>query len=442
MADELAPDVQPVGDVEDPETVVTGDQGASDNEKSDIELLAEDDKEPEKEPKVEDKKDEKAGEEEEDDEAEKKPVDEEKEQKKAEAKEKEENEDKEAEKEDNPLPGRPSYRELKTEFPTIFRKFPGLRDAIFREQRYAETFPTVEEAQSAATKAENFDLLAAGLTQGDPELLLKELNTGDKDAFVKVAQNFLPELQKLDRDAYVKATFPVLEDLIRAAYNDGKATNDKNLMYAAGHLAKFVFGEAKIPEPRAKTGPHPAEVQLQEERNAHFQQRYQAFSREVNTEDQAELEKMASTGIPDPEKKLSAYVRKAIVRDSITELDEALLKDERLKNTLKTLWKSAANGGFTREHKASILNAHLARARQLLPGIRNKLVVEALATAAPKPGVTAAPQPDKKAEKRVLPDGGGGGKSGVPRQYAAKDVDWSKTSDLDILNDRPTLRKR
>jgi hypothetical protein len=413
-------DVQTVGEIEDPETKTFGDQGAEES-KSDRDLLDDVDDETDEvdegasdEPDSKSSKDtpppaaKKAGEE------------------KAEGEEEEEVED-------NPLPGRPAYKELKAAYPDLFKKFPGLRDAIFREQKFAEHFPTVEDAATAATKADNYDVLEASVVNGDPSLIYTELSRNNPEAFGKLVENLLPSLMELDRKAYVRATFPVLEDLIRSAYEDGKRSNDKNLMYAAGHLAKHVFGKPDIPEHRVKTGPHPAEVQLREERERHQQERSQAFSQELSSAAYTELSKLASQGIGDPEKKLTDFVRKAIIRDSLAELDEQLTKDPALGRTLKQLWKRASQGGFTREHQASILSAHLARAKQLLPVIRNRKVTEAL-------GVPSTTD-NKDKQKRTVSDGRSARAAG-PSTPRPQEIDWGKTSDEDILSDRVTLRKR
>jgi hypothetical protein len=221
------------------------------------------------------------------------------------------------------------------------------------------------------------------------------------------------------------------------AYNDGRRNSDKNLMYAAGHLAKHVFGEARIPEPRTQqTGPHPAEVQLREERSRHFNERYGQFNNDVMTESYNRLEKLADKGINDPDSKLNGFTRKAIVKEALAELDDALAQDQQLGQTLRQLWRRATVGGFTQEHREAILNAHLSRAKQLLPGIRNRMVAEALGQRV-KGNVNGRPQ------KRDLPIGGrgaaGGGRSG---SINPKAIDWSKTSDEDILAGKVTTRKR
>lgn len=418
MADDNETDLDILNDVGDPEK--SGEQGTSDSET------------PDEAPETDDEVDE--GDEGDEDEGE---VDDEGE---------EDDEEPEGEPEgDKPedkgkklevaVEGRPTYQELKKADPEIFKKVPGLKDIFFREQKFSETFASVEEAQTAARKADDFDVIEASLVNGDPTLVFRELAANSPESVPLLVDNFLPTLQRMSKDLYVRATMPVLQDLIRLAYNDGKRLNDKNLMYAAGHIAKHVFGDARIPEPRPQSsGPHPAEVQLREERSRHFNERYGAFNQELATESYTRLEKIADRGINDPESKLNGFARKAIVKESLAELDEQLGKDQQLAGTLRQLWRRATVGGFTKEHKEAILNAHLSRAKQLLPGIRNRMVAEAL-------GQKSAKTNNNK-QKRDLPTGGrgaaGGRRAGSinPRQ-----IDWSKTSDEDILAGKITTRK-
>jgi len=332
--------------------------------------------------------------------------------------------------------GRPTYQELKKADPEIFKKVPGLKDIFFREQKFSETFASVEEAVTAAKKADDFDIIESSLVQGDPSLVLRELANNSPESVPMLVDNFLPTLQRMSKELYVRATMPVLEDLIRMTYNDGRRLNDKNLMYAAGHIAKHVFGEARIPEPRTQSpGPHPAEVQLREERSRHFNERYGNFNTELSVESYTRLERVADRGITDPENKLNGFTRKAIVKEALAELDTKLSEDQQLAGTLRQLWRRATVGGFTKEHKEAILNAHLSRAKQLLPGIRNRMVAEALGQKVGK---------NNNKQKRDIPSGGRGAAGGVRGNAARLDpkkIDWGKTSDEDLLAGKITTRK-
>jgi hypothetical protein len=409
-------DMDILNDIGDPDN--SGDQGTGDSADKPVDETPEDDDE------VEDEGEEDEGDDDaEDEEAEEAPEGEGDAEKKPRA--------------DPAIEGRPTYQELKKADPEIFKKVPGLKDIFFREQKFSETFASVEEAVTAAKKADDFDIIEASLMQGDPSLVLRELAANSPESVPQLVDNFLPTLQRMSKDLYVRATMPVLQDLIRMTYNDGKRLNDKNLMYAAGHIAKHVFGEARIPEPRIQsTGPHPAEVQLREERSRHFNERYGSFNQELASESYTRLERIADRGITDPENKLNGFTRKAITKEALAELDEKLGEDQQLANTLRQLWRRATVGGFTKEHKEAILNAHLSRAKQLLPGIRNRMVAEAL-------GQKVAGKNNHK-QKRDIPSGGRGAAGGVRGNAARLDpkkIDWGKTSDEDLLAGKITTRK-
>lgn len=418
MADDNETDLDILNDVGDPDN--SGEQGTSDSETPPETPESEDEVEDEGEEDEDEVEDEGDEDEDEDEEPEQGAKPEGEGKKKVEA----------------AIEGRPTYQELKKADPEIFKKVPGLKDIFFREQKFSETFASVEEAVTAAKKADDFDIIEASLVQGDPSLVFRELAANSPQSVPMLVDNFLPTLQRMSKELYVRATMPVLEDLIRLAYNDGKRLNDKNLMYAAGHIAKHVFGEPKIPEPRnTNVGPHPAEVQLREERSRHFNERYGVFNQELSVESYTRLERVADRGIVDPEGKLNGFTRKAIVKEALAELDAKLGEDQQLAGTLRQLWRRATVGGFTKEHKEAILNAHLSRAKQLLPGIRNRMVAEALGQ---KVGKT------NNKQKRDIPSGGRGAAGGVRGNNARlnpKNIDWGKTSDEDILAGKITTRK-
>src|SRR5271169_344060 len=45
---------------------------------------------------------------------------------------------------------RPTFKEINAKFPTLFKDFPGLKHAFFKEREYSALFPTVEDAKVAA----------------------------------------------------------------------------------------------------------------------------------------------------------------------------------------------------------------------------------------------------------------------------------------------------
>jgi len=74
------------------------------------------------------------------------------EEEKPEEKPKEKEEEEEKPLEDDDEIESPTYKEVHTKFPTLFKEFPNLRHTIFREQEYTKLYPTVEDAKDAKDK--------------------------------------------------------------------------------------------------------------------------------------------------------------------------------------------------------------------------------------------------------------------------------------------------
>jgi hypothetical protein len=340
--------------------------------------------------------------------------------------------------------GRPTLTDLKKTYPGIFKKYPELREVLFREQELSKHFGTVEEAADAASKASNFDLLEAGLLAGDPSLIIQQLGENAPEAVAKLADNFLPKLLAHSQDLYLRATVPVIEQFMFTAYEHGKASGDANLMKSMQHAAKFFFGKPDIPDPRRRMGeggPHPAEKRLEEERKNWQQTRFTEASGEVSSAIDSELEVDILKGL-DPDKKLSERQRQSLITEIKSEIDAQLGKDEAFKRQMKALWSRAAAADYPRDQRASIKSAFLARAKALVPSVRTRLRAEWFGE---KDANSGKPSDKNKqgqqSKKRTLPDSGRAAGGGPKRPPSAKEVDFTKTSDLDLIEGRYARRK-
>ena len=101
------------------------------------------------------------------------------------------------------------------------------------------------------------------------------------------------------------------------------------------------------------------------------------------------------------------------------------------------LWAKAAKAGFTGEWKSRITDAYLARARQLVPSVRAHILSEVGFTQQRNSGrKMAIVKKNSRAEA-----GTGGGHSKSSGTYdASRKIDYSKTSDEDLINDNVTYR--
>ena len=353
---------------------------------------------------------------------------------------KEEKEDEEEEGEDKPFEGRPTLTDIKTKYPKIFKEFPELREVLFREQKFSENFGSVEEAQEAAVKAQSFNTIEAALLAGDVNPIIQQLGANAPNSLAQVVDNFLPTVMKASQDLYLRATIPVIEQFLFTAYEHGKSTNDANLMRSAQHAANFIFGKPEIPDPSRRTGnkgPHPAEQKLEEERRTWAETRFREASSEVSAEIDTELESEILKGL-DPGKKLSERQRSRLIQDIKDEIDKNLGKDEAFKRQMKGLWTKAGAANYPKDQRASIKSAFLARAKALVPSVRTRLRAEWFGEKLPNSGEK---NPDKNkgqqlTRKRVIPDSGRVASGKGTRPPSSKEVDYSKTSDLDLIEGR------
>jgi hypothetical protein len=358
-----------------------------------------------------------------------------------------EEETKEEEKdEEEVFQGRPTLTDVKAKYPKIFKEFPELREVLFREQKFSEAFGSVEEAQEASSKVQNFDTIEAALMAGDSTPILEQLGANAPDALNAMVENFLPQLAAKSQDLYIKATIPVIEQFLSAGYEYGKQTNNANLMRSMQHAANYIFGKFDIPDPSRRgrpAGPHPAEQRLEHERKVWAHTRFQEASSEVSTEIDHELETEILKGL-DPDKKMSDRQRNSLIKNIKDEIDATLSKDEGFRRQMRGLWQRASTANYTKDQRASIKSAFLARAKALVPGVRGRLRAEWFGEKSMKKTGTKPNGKDELSslgKKRFSQVSGGSSSGKATKPPSSRDVDFSKTSDMDLIEGRFTRRK-
>lgn len=340
--------------------------------------------------------------------------------------------------------GRPTVKALKKAYPDLFKRFPGLRQAFFEHPKFLEVFADPESAQEAAAKANEYDALESSIVgKGDSELLIKTLGENNPAALKKVVESFAETVRAHDKDLYRTLATPIIEEVVyhAAAHANklgvGKDQPGRNLMLAARHIANFVFANGgEIPDisKRAsgeKKEPSDAERQLNEERAAYRQEKYEGAMTEVEGKLTTELNGILGNKL----ESLTPFERKAVIKDARREIDQALLADKAFQRTLGALWRQAADSGYSDASKQRIRRAWLDRARTIAPGVRNRLRQEALDARTPRKGDSDEERSSKSGKKRQFPSQGGRGSGKSSKGYAdPSKIDWKKTSDLDILN--------
>lgn len=334
---------------------------------------------------------------------------------------------------DAPLP---EYKDIKAKYPDFFNDFPALKEAFFLGKQLTSLFPSYELAQEAKDQLRSFEAIRiSSLEDGDPTHLFSALSEANPAGFERLVENILPNLFQHAPQLYLKTTTPILENMIRSAFKEGKENENKNLMAAAQIFSKYLFGTTDIPQPRPKVV-DPEVKRLAEERRGDLSRREQEFKDEVYELGATNFKRLISTGL-DPNNTLPDLTKEALINKIMAETGKALDRDGLHNNRMNALWELAARHGFAREYRKKLVETYLRAANSKMPAIRAKLRGEVLAkspAAGPKKEVIRRPPGSKVAANNS-------GK--VPLgKLDPKKIDWSKTSDRDILAGRVTLKTK
>ena len=334
---------------------------------------------------------------------------------------------------------RPSIKSITEAYPDIFKKFPSLKDMYFREQEFSKLFTTVNDAKEASESNTTYQSIREDLFSGNGSKFIDAIKDTDVKSLERFASNFLPTLTKSYPEAFWRAANPLVEDIARRMFENGKSNNDESMQNAARFLSKFFFGDIEFAEGK-KTSVVKDEVKsdVDKEREVWDNERHTEFrGRVIN-----DLRKQLSTTIIgmdkdkgkskiDPDDLLSEFMVNTIVDRVINDLGDQLNADKAHLKFMDSLWASAKKNGRKDEDKSRIISAYLARVKSIIPQLRSKYVSEAL-------GKRIRSSEQKKKKVASIQDRNNGGSSRESRSSGfnpSKKIDYSKTSDIDILND-------
>lgn len=280
------------------------------------------------------------------------------------------------------MAGRPTHRQLLNKYPNIYKDFPGLKQTFFREKAYTEIHPTVEDAKEAKESLERYQEIDNRLSKGDPEDYLTMLRDANPESERNFILDFLPKLHKSNRPAFIAITKPVLKNALRVMFNDTKKNGNENLVKSVENVHDWLFGEKENIEDdvslaprRPQNQPDPEKERLARENQELVRNQEERFTGEILSTASAKLSKMINNSIPED---VSDYLRKAIIRDTLTEIGKVLGKDSSHRSEMGRLLKDARSSKFNGESHDRLLTAYLSRAKSIAPEIYKKVKSEAL----------------------------------------------------------------
>jgi len=360
--------------------------------------------------------------------------------------EEEKEEEKEEELEEEPdetkdqVKARPAFKEITGKYPNLFKDFPDLREMYFREQEYTKAFPTVEDAKEAAEIVERFNSLDELVSSGkveDAADFFKFIKESDEGVHNKFAMNFLPALSKSDPDLHYQILTPVAQDLIQAVFAEGSRLGEeagKNLRNAALHFSQYYFNDLDVAKGKKVARVEPvddsAKQELDREREAFYAEKYESSLQGVESRIGSILSKEIKKSLDPKGDTFNDFMLDTLTEKVLKSVDVATTKDTSHMARIASLWKQARKASYSKESTDRLVSAYLSRARQLLPEIKNKIRSDALSN-----------KSTEKSNATPRRDISGGGQQRFSVTTDPKKIDYHKTSDRDILDDKVTLRK-
>lgn len=296
----------------------------------------------------------------------------------------------------------PRRKEILAAFPDLFKKFPQIEKAMYRERAYSEINPTIEDAKAAAEKAQTLDEHEAELAKGTIAGILGVVHSGDKDTFAKVVDDYMPALYRTDQGAYYHTIGNIVRHTIISMVNDAKQRDDDNLSNAAAVLNEYMFGTTKFTHPQrlSKEQVQDGESKEKEDKVSEREQALnkKEFDSALGNLDTRVTKVLGSTveKYIDPKDSMTAYTKKNAVKQVQDELEAAISNDTRFKKVYDTMWLRAKDSGYGKEHMDKLYRAYLSKAQTLLPGIISKVRKEVMGDNKSKPNGNDRKERDRR----------------------------------------------
>lgn len=272
--------------------------------------------------------------------------------------------------------------EILKKYPTLFKDFPYLEKAYYREQQFTEIFPTIPDAKEALDKADTLDKLEKDLMDGNTNKVLLAIKNENPKSFARVVDNYLSTLSEIDEKAYHHVVGNVIKHTIIAMVKEGRASQNEKIQEAAQLINQFVFGSSEFIPPSLlskveKEEDNTKEKELQRERQQFTKQRFESSRDELDDRVNNILTKTIDLNI-DPKDSMGPYVKEAASKKALDTLTDLIDRDTRFKTILDKLWENSFKDNFSKLSLDRIKGAYISKAKSLLPSVIKKARIEAL----------------------------------------------------------------
>lgn len=261
-------------------------------------------------------------------------------------------------------------RDILKKYPEIFKDFPYLEKAYYREQQFTEIHGTIEEAKEAAESHQVLQRYTEDMVgKGNVHNVLKMIKDTNPDTYANVVDNYLGYLEKVDPAAHLHVQSNLVKQVIIGMVNEAKASQDDDLRVAALLLNKWAFGSSKFTYPTkmgkgqtADTSREDSIAQREEEFN---KRQIDSAVNDVNTRVNNAIKSAIDQHI-DPGKSMTDYIKKSATQDALDKISNLIDKDIRFQKVIERLWEKARDSNYDRASQDEIRRAFLSKAKSLL----------------------------------------------------------------------------
>jgi len=271
----------------------------------------------------------------------------------------------------------PSRKEIKAKFPTLFKEFPQLEQAFYREREYTSLFPSLSDAREAKESIEEYAGFQSELMHGNIEGVLKSVKSSDPKAFDKIAEGILDAMVRVDANSHLPTTRKITKGVLYqvnqlAKQNIKKNPEDKRaqqLEIATELLHDAIFNTVEVGlDPEQIQKEDPERTKFENERSEFEKTRFtDAFNR-VSTKVNTVLTNSVTQNI-DLKGILPPYVKSTVIKDVMSELDRQLVSDKPFKSLVDKLWLKAKNENYSSTAMGNLETALKNKAKSILPAI-------------------------------------------------------------------------
>lgn len=276
-----------------------------------------------------------------------------------------------------------SRREILKKYPKLFKDFPYLETAYYREQEFTKILPTIKDAKEAVANSNILSNFEKDLSEGNTEVVLKAVRDNDPKAFSKIIDNYMSTLNKVDEKAHMHVVGNTIKHVIMSMVQESRNSQNSALEEAATILNQYVFGSSKFTPPsklaadEVDSEADKKEKAISAREQALVKQKFNAANEDLSTRITKSYKATIEANI-DPKGSMSEYVKKTAARDAFEELEAIIGKDSRFKVLVDKLWENAHKNDYDTASVNKIRSAFTSKAQTLLPSVIKKARQEAL----------------------------------------------------------------